>query len=69
MNQIRLWLAEKGRLDLQTEITRLLELRQARYPTDRRLVVDHKLTYETQGPRLTVSSLDLNRPENQNLSR
>lgn len=65
MNQIRQWLAEKGRLDLQVEITRLLELRQTRYPNDRRLIMDYDLAYETKGPRLTVSSLDLNRPENQ----
>jgi len=64
MDHIRQWLAKKGRLDLQTEIARLLELRQARYGTDRRMVMDYKLEYEAQGPRLTVASLDMDRTEN-----
>lgn len=69
MNRIRQWLAEKGRLDLQTEIARLLELRQTRYGTDRRMVMDYKLEYETEGPRLSVASLDMDRPENLGRSR
>jgi hypothetical protein len=40
MDCIRAWLAEKKRLDLQTEIARLLEVRQMRYGSDRRMVVD-----------------------------
>ena len=63
MDHIRAWLAEKGRLDLQTEIERLLELRRTRYGSDRRLIMDYKLTFEAQGPHLTVASLDLDRPE------
>ena len=64
MDHIRQWLAKKGRLALQTEIARLLELRQTRYGKDRRMVMDYKLEYETKGPRLTVASLDMDRPEN-----
>ena len=64
MDHIRQWLAKRGRLDLQTEIARLLELRQARYGTDRRMVMDYKLEYAAEGPRLTVASLDIDRPEN-----
>jgi hypothetical protein len=54
----------KGQLALQPEIARLLELRQTRYGKDRRMVVDYKLIYETKGPRLSVASLDMDRPEN-----
>jgi len=64
MDRIREWLAGKGQLALQTEIARLLELRQTRYGTDRRMVMDYKLEYESKGPRLTVASLDMDRPEN-----
>jgi hypothetical protein len=64
LDRIHAWLAEKGRLDLQTEIARLLELRQTRYGSDRRMVMDFKLEYEAKGPRLSVASLDLDRPEN-----
>ena len=64
MDRIRDWLAGKGQLALQTEIARLAELRQTRYGTDRRMVMDYKLEYATKGPRLTVASLDIDRPEN-----
>ena len=64
MDRIRAWLAEMKRLDLQTEIMRLLELRRTRYGSDHRMVMDFKLEYETKGPRLTVTSLDMDRPEN-----
>lgn len=64
MDRIRAWLVEKQRLDLQTEITRLLELRQIRYGADRRFVMDYKLKYEAEGPRLSVASLDMDRSEN-----
>ena len=64
MNRIRGWLAEKGRLDLQIEIARLLELRQSRYGADRRMVMDYKVEYEAKGPGLSVASLDMDRPEN-----
>ena len=64
MDRIREWLAGKGQLALQTEIARLAELRQTRYGTDRRMVMDYKLEYEAQGPRLTVASLDMDRTEN-----
>ncbi len=63
LDQIRQWLANKGLLDLQVEIMRLLELRQTRYPTDRRMVMDYQLTYEPQGPRFTATSVDLTPPE------
>jgi hypothetical protein len=66
MDRIRAWLAERGRLDLQSEIARLLELRQTRYGSDRRMVVDYKLQYKAKGPRLSVASLDMDRPENRN---
>lgn len=65
LDRIRAFLAAKQRLDLQTEIARLLELRQSRYGADRRFVVDYKLEYEAKGPRLSVASLDMDRPENQ----
>jgi len=64
MDRIRAWLADMKRLDLQTEIIRLLELRRSRYGSDHRMVMDFKLEYETKGPRLTVTSLDMDRPEN-----
>jgi hypothetical protein len=64
MDRIHAWLAERGRLDLQTEIARRLELRQARYGSDRRMVMDFKLEYEAKGPRLSVASVDLDRLEN-----
>jgi hypothetical protein len=64
MNRLRQWLAEHGKLDLQLEVARLLELRQTRYPADRRMVMDYKLDFESKGPRLSVASLDMDRPEN-----
>jgi hypothetical protein len=64
MNRIRQWLAERGGLDLQMEVVRLIELRQTRYPADRRMVTDYKLDFEGKGPRLSVASLDMARPEN-----
>ena len=67
MDRIRTWLAEQSRLNLQTEIARLLDLRQARYGADRRMVVDYKLEYESKGPRLSVASLDMDQPENRPL--
>ena len=63
-DRIRAWLTEKKRLDLQMEITRLLELRRTRYGPDRRMVMDYKLEYEAKGPRLSVASLDMDRLEN-----
>jgi hypothetical protein len=59
--RIRQWLLEQGRMDLQTELARCLEVRQTRYSTDRRMVMDYRLTCEAQGPRLVVTSLDMNR--------
>lgn len=64
LDRIRELLARQGRLELQTEITRLLELRKSRYGTDRRFVVDSRLEYEKKGPRLSVASLDFDREEN-----
>jgi hypothetical protein len=66
MDRILAWLAEKGRLDLQTEIAGLLELRRTRYGSDHRMIMDYKLQYEKKGPRLSVASLDMDRPENRN---
>ena len=40
---IRAWLVERGRLDWQAEIERLLELRQNLHASDRRMVMDFKL--------------------------
>jgi hypothetical protein len=62
MDRLRELLATKRRLDLQPEIARLLDLRQTRYGTDRRMVMDYKLEYEAKGPRLSVASLDMDRP-------
>lgn len=64
MAEIRTWLAQIGRLDSQFEIMRLLELRRKRYGADRRMVMDYTLKYTATGPQLTVSYLDLDRPEN-----
>ena len=64
MDRIRVWLAEKQRLDLQFEIARLLELRKTKYGADRRIVMDYTLKFEAKGPYLSVVSLDLDRPEN-----
>jgi len=66
MDHLREWLAERGELDLQMELARLLDLRRTRYGTDRRFVIDYKLDFRPRGPVLTVSSLDLDRPENRN---
>ncbi|GDY20189.1 hypothetical protein LBMAG56_15340 [Verrucomicrobiota bacterium] len=65
MDVIRSWLAQIGRLDLQLEIGRLLELRRKRYATDRRVIMNYKLEYGAKGPELIVASVDLDRPENQ----
>ncbi len=64
MDRLREMLATKGQLDLQPEIERLLDLRQTRYGADRRMVMDYKLEHEAKGPRLSVASLDMDRPEN-----
>ena len=58
-------LAKTGRLDLQTEVHRLLELRKSRYGSDRRMIMDFKLTLKAEGPHLSVASLDMDQPENQ----
>ena len=68
MDRLRQWLAESGRLDLQLELARLLELRNTRYAADRRMVLDYKLEHRAKGPRLSVSSFDLDRVENRALS-
>lgn len=62
MNRIRARLAEDGRLDLQSEIPRLLEIRKVRYGSDRRVVADYKLSYEAKGPRLSIASYDMDLP-------
>lgn len=49
---------------IDIELQKLLELRKTRYGSDRRLVADYRFVFEAKGPRLTVSSLDTNRPEN-----
>ena len=64
---IRAWLVERGRLDWQAEIERLLELRQNLHASDRRMVMDFKLEYVAKDPRLSVVSLDKERPENRDL--
>jgi hypothetical protein len=69
MNRLCAWLAKTKRLDLQTEIARLLEFREMHYGSDRRMVMDYKLEYEAKGPRLTVASADLDRPENRDRKR
>jgi hypothetical protein len=69
MDRILQMLAQMGRLDLQPEIERLLALRQSRYGSDRRFVVDYRLEYEAKGPRLSVASLDMERPENKGKKR
>lgn len=69
MDRIRQMLAQKGRLDLQTEIHRLLAWRQSRYGTDLRFVVDYRLEYEKKGPRLSVASLDPEREVNRKCAK
>ena len=68
VDRINQWLATSGRTDAKSkaEVERLLELRRTLYGTDRRMVMDYKLGHAAAGPELTVSSLDLDRPENRN---
>jgi hypothetical protein len=63
MDRLRELLALTGQLELQTEIARLLDLRQTPYGADRRMIIDSKLEHEAKGPRLSVASLDMDRPE------
>ncbi len=67
LDRICEWLAERGRLDLQSEISGLVELRQRRYEGDHRMVVEYELQYEAKGPRLRVVSLDMDRPKNRDV--
>lgn len=61
MSQIQKWLATAGRLDLQTEISRLLELRKTRYGSDRRIVAHYEVELDGKNLRLTVASADPDR--------
>jgi hypothetical protein len=64
MDRFNRMLAAAGLPDAAAAAARWLELRQTNYRTDRRMVMDYNLEHTAQGPELSVSSLDLDRPEN-----